>query len=159
MVIMLKRIIALFKPDPADLRDRFLMRFVGRTVIVHAGVTVGWVSELLKEAGGAGHFRFDVRQLPSTKPTPIEWIMHQYIVPLQLPLPLLMKVEQKELFIRHLTRNGKPVHPSEISWMLKEFPEKAHSVLRVSGEGCIAKSGMAVSENDIDYDVGLADLD
>lgn len=159
MVIMLKRIIALFKPDPADLRDRFLMRFVGRAVIVHAGVTVGWASELIKEAGGAGHFRFDIRQQVGLRPTPIEWVVHQYVVPLRLPLPLLIKVKREKLFLRHLTRNGKPVHPSEIFWMLKELPKKAHYVLRVSGESFIAEVGMPISENTIDYDARLAQLD
>lgn len=128
-------------------------------MIVHAGVSVGWVTELLKEAGGAGHFRFDTRQCPGKKPTPIEWIVHQHVVPLHLPLPLLVKVEQNELLIRHLTRNSKPVHPSEIFWMLKEFPKKAHYLLRVCGESFVAEVGMPVSENTIDYDDGLAQLD
>lgn len=150
----LKQIIALFAPRPAELRERFLTRFAGRTLIVHEGLSIGWVSELLKEAGGAGHFRFDIRQSPDTKPTPIEWVVHQHVAPLHLPLPLLIKVEQTQLFIRHLTRKGKPVHPSEIFWMLKEFPEKAHGVLHVSGESFIAEAGMPISENVIDYDPG-----
>lgn len=140
------------------MQERFLARFAGRTVIVHAGVTVGWVSELLKEAGGAGHFRFDIRRQVGSKPTPIEWVMHHAIVPLGLPLPLLIKVERESLYLRHLTRHGKPVHPSEIFWMLKEFPEKAHRVLRVSGKSFIAEDGLPISENAIDYDAGLEEL-
>ena len=127
-------------------------------MIVHAGMTVGWVSELLKEAGGAGHFRFDIRQQIGSKPTPIEWVIYQHVVPLQLPLPLLIKVEKENLYLRHLIRNGKPVHPSEIFWMLKEFPKNAHRVLRVSGKSFIAEDGMPISENTIDYDAGLAEL-
>lgn len=156
---MLKRIIALFKPRPGDLRQRFLARYTGCTLIVHEGLTIGWVSELLKEAGGAGHFRFDIRQPVGSKPTPIEWVVHQHVMPLHLPLPLLIKVEQTQLLIRHLTRQGKPVHPSEINWMLREFPEKAHYVLRVSGESFIPEAGMPISENAVDYEAGLAELD
>lgn len=156
---MLKRIIALFKPSPDDLRQRFLARYTGCTLIVHEGLTIGWVSELLKEAGGAGHFRFDVRQFDPHKPSPIEWVVHAYIKPLAMPLPALIKIEKDVLFLRHLTRNGKPVHPSEINWMLGEFPRKVHYILRLSTDGFVAEQGMPISENAVDYEAGLAELD
>ncbi len=150
---MLKAIISLFHPNPIDLHNRFMQRFAGKTIIVHEGLSIGWVSELLKEAGGGGHFRIDVRKTHSRRPTPIEWVVRQWIVTQNLPLPLLVKVEPERLLIRHLTRHNQPVHPSEIYWMLGEFPLCAHAVLRVSGQVFLAERGLPVSDNEVNYDV------
>jgi hypothetical protein len=152
---MLTKIIAAFRPDPTQLRTRFLQRFAGKTAIVHAGLSIGWVSELNKEAGGGAHFRIDARNLPGNKPSPIEWVVHHHILPQHLPLPLLVKVDGERLLIRHLSRNDAPVHPSEINWMLDEFPQRAHLILTVGGKGFAVKRGMPVADNDIDYDVGF----
>jgi hypothetical protein len=152
---MLKKIIAAFRPDPTALRTRFLQRFAGKTLIVHAGLSIGWVSELNKEAGGGAHFRIDARNLPNHKPSPIEWVVQHHILPQHLPLPLLVKVDGERLLIRHLSRNDAPVHPSEIYWMLGEFPHRAHLILSVGGQGFAVKRGMPVADNDIDYNVGF----
>lgn len=130
-------------------------RFAGRTIIVHNGVSVGWVSELHQEAGGGGHFRIDARRLPSNKPTPIEWVVATAVLPHNLPLPLLIKVEPDALLVRHLTRHGTVVHPSEINWMLGEMPGRVHLVLRPGGQGFVPKRVLPVSENDIDFDVSV----
>ena len=152
---MLKKIIAAFRPDPTLLRTRFLQRFAGKTVIVHAGLSIGWVSELNKEAGGGAHFRIDARNAPGRKPSPIEWVVHHHILPQHLPLPLLVMVDGERLLIRHLSRNDAPVHPSEIYWMLGEFPHRAHLILTVGGKGFAVTRGMPVADNDIDYNVGF----
>lgn len=156
---MLAKIIAVFRPDPTVLRSRFLQRFAGKTIIVHDGLSIGWVGELNKEAGGGAHFRIDVRNAPGRKPTPIEWVVHHHIVPQKLPLPLLVKVDDERLLIRHLTRNHAPVHPSEIYWMLGEFPERAHLVLSVGGKGFAALRGIPVSDNAVDFDAAFSEPD
>lgn len=150
---MLAKIIAAFRPDPTLLRTRFLTRFAGKTIIVHAGLSVGWISELLKECGGGAHFRIDARRAPGRKPTPIEWVVHNHILPQHLPLPLLVKVEGECLLVRHLIRNDAPVHPSELYWMLEEFPARAHLFLTAGGKGFAARRGMPVSENTVNYDL------
>ena len=154
---MLAKIIAAFRPDPTALRTRFLQRFTGRTIIVHDGLSIGWVSELNKEAGGGAHFRIDARNVPDRKPTPIEWVVHHHILPHKLPLPLLVKVNDAQLLIRHLTRNHAPVHPSEIYWMLGEFPERAHLILTVGGKGFAVTRGIPVSDNAVDFDVAFTE--
>lgn len=156
---MLAKIIAAFRPDPTALRARFLQRFAGKTIIVHDGLSIGWVSELNKEAGGGAHFRIDARNPPGRKPTPIEWVVHHHILPHKLPLPLLVKVSVDQLLIRHLTRNHAPVHPSEIYWMLGEFPERAHLVLSAGGKGFAVTRGIPVSDNVVDFDAAFTEPD
>ncbi len=152
---MWSRIIALFRPRPDALKARFLARFAGRTLIVHAGLSIGWVDELLKEAGGGAHFRFDARRPLSARPTPIEWVVHRHVLPQHLPLPLLVKVERDRLLLRHLTRHGAPVHPSEIQWMLQEFPTRAHCVLHAGGNGFRPERMLPVSDNRVTYDLEM----
>lgn len=152
---MLAKIIAAFRPDPTALRTRFLARFANKTIIVHAGLSMGWVSELHKESGGGAHFRIDARRAPGRKPTPIEWVVHHHILPQHLPLPVLIKVEGECLLVRHLVRNDAPVHPSEIYWMLGEFPARAHLILSAGGKGFAVKRGIAVSDNAVNYDVEI----
>lgn len=147
-------IIAAFGKKPAAPLERFIERFGGRTLIVHEGLSIGWVAELLKEAGGGGHFRFDIRNVPSRPATPIEWLVHNHIAPLQLPLPLLMRVETSCLQLRHLTRNGKIVHPSEIYWMLRELPTRAHWVMHLKKGQIVAQAGIAPEDNRVDFDLG-----
>lgn len=154
---MIAKIIALIKPPPSLLRDRFLGRFRGRSLIVHAGVSIGWVEELMKEAGGGGHFRFDARRPPGRKPTPIEWVVHEHLLAHHLPLPLLVKVEAGRLLVRHLTRDGRPVHPSEINWMLDELPHRSHLTLHVRGQGFLPERGLPVADNHVNFDVSELD--
>lgn len=154
---MIRKILALFRPERIDLRERFLDRFAGRTIIVHQGLTIGWVSELMKEAGGGAHFRFDARALPVKRPTPIEWVVERHILPLRLPMPLLIKIDGRDLLIRHLVRNEMPVHPSEIYWMLGEFPERIHFELNASGQGFAMSRRMPVSDNFVDFNAVFAE--
>ena len=153
---MINKILALFRSDRAGLRDRFLARFSGRTVIVHAGLSIGWVSELVKEAGGGAHFRIDVRRPPSRRPTPIEWVVHQQLLPHKIPVPFLVKIDGQHLLIRHLLRNDMPVHPSEIYWMLGEFPHRCHLKLSAAGQSFIATRGISIADNEVNFDAIFA---
>lgn len=134
-----------------DLEQAFADRFAGRTLILHAGLSPGWVDELLKEGGGGAHFRIDVRRRPVGAPTPVEWVVQQHILPLACPLPVLIKVERGCLRLRHLTRSGIPVHPSEIIWMLEELPQRAHWALHIGGGGWHAERGIALADNRIQF--------
>jgi hypothetical protein len=153
---MINKIIAVFRSNPTVLRERFLARFAGKTIIVHDGLSIGWVSELVKEAGGGAHFRIDVRRQPGRRPTPIEWVVHQQLLPHKLPMPFLVKVEHERLLVRHLVRNDMPVHPSEIYWMLTEFPDNHHLLLTAAGKGFIVKRGMSVAENAVNLNATWA---
>lgn len=153
---MINKIIAVFRPDPTVLRERFLTRFVDKTIIVHDGLSIGWVSELVKEAGGGAHFRIDARRAPGRRPTPIEWVVHRHLLPHKLPLPLLVKVESEHLLVRHLVRNDMPVHPSEIYWMLTEFPHTYHLKLTAAGKGFVLARGMSASENAVNLNATWA---
>ena len=134
-------------PDPAAALERaFAARFAGRTLIVHAGLSPGWVAELLKEGVGGAHFRFDARRRAPGPPTPLEWVVEHHILPLACPLPLLVKVDADCLYLRHLTRGGAAVHPSEIAWMLDELPQRAHWTLRL-GSGARAEPGIPLADN------------
>jgi hypothetical protein len=149
---MLNLLGRLSPPSPAQLKSRFMARFAGRTLIVHEGLSIGWVSELMKEAGGGGHFRIDVRRPPDRRPTPIEWLVHRQLLNHPLPLPFLVKVEAERLLVRHLTRNGTPVHPSEINWMLGEFPTRVHLLLTSGeGEGFLPTRVLPVEDNHVEY--------
>lgn len=147
-------IIAAFRKKPADPLSLFVERFRGCTIIIHEGLSIGWVEELMKEAGGGAHFRFDVRNAPGRPPTPIEWLVHRHVVPLRLPLPLLMRVERRNLYLRHLTRNGRIVHPSELYWMLREFPERSHFCLNLAHGAVVPQPGIALDDNKVDFDLG-----
>lgn len=138
--------------DPAsrDL-DRFFARFYGRSVIVHAGFAPEWLEELLKQPGGGGHFRLDVRHGPETRPTPIERVAHEHILPLGLPLPLILKVDTSSLLVRHLTRGGVPVHPTEILDIIGEIDDRHHARLMRRGRGFEVAWGLPVRENEVDW--------
>lgn len=147
-------IIAAFRKKPADPLTLFLTRFSGRTIIIHEGLSIGWIAELMKEAGGGAHFRFDVRNVPGRPPTPIEWLIHRHVLPQRLPLPCLMRVEPGYLRLRHLTRGGRVVHPSELYWMLREFPQRVHLVFDLANGALIARSGIPLDDNKVDFDLG-----
>lgn len=160
MRLLLRRLMARLRRDreepPRLLLSRFLARYVNRTVIVHAGLPSDWLAELLKEPGGAGHFRFDVRRPPGRRPTPIEWIVHRHVLPLGLPLPLILEVREDAVRVRHLRRGGRLLLPSEISWLLDEIGVRHHARLRPTPTGLGAEIGMAASDNRIEYPYGSA---
>ncbi|SIT70163.1 hypothetical protein SAMN05216526_1250 [Ectothiorhodosinus mongolicus] len=140
----------LFRPGPEAQLERFLQRYGGRTLIIHEGFPSNWMKQLLRQAGGGGHFRIDARPLPAAKPTPVEWLVQTHILPIGLPLPLLARVEENMILLRHLNRDGYVVHPSEIAWFLAELSSRHHAALDYSG-GANAISvthGLAISDNE-----------
>jgi hypothetical protein len=128
--------------------SRFLARYVGRTLIVHAGFPSDWLEELLKQPGGGGHFRIDSRQAGSSDPTPVEWLVRRHLLPLELPLPLIVKVTPEGLYVRHLTRGGEAVHPGEIYWLLDEIEERYHARLVVEGGSLRTEFGIDPADNE-----------
>lgn len=141
---------------PSSRIERFFERFGRRTVIVHRGFDPEWLEQLLKLPGGAGHFRVDARRAPGRRPTPIEWLVHEHLLALELPLPLLVKVGRDELLLRHLTRaGGGMLDPSEIGWILDEIDTRYHARLSRRDDGFEIERGLPVSDNEIDYDFSL----
>lgn len=127
--------------------ERFLARYRGRTLIVHAGFPSDWLEELLKQPGGGGHFRIDSRQTGGD-PTPVEWLVRRHLLPLDLPRPLLVKVTADALYVRHLTRGGEAVHPSEIYWLLDEIEDRHHARLLIDGASLRVQVGIDPSDNE-----------
>jgi hypothetical protein len=107
--------------DPRARRVLFFQRYRARTLIVHTGLTIDWLEELLKQGGGGGHFRIDARLTPARTPTPVEWVVHGFILPLGLPLPLIARVSDDSIGIRHLVRHGAVCHPTDIAWILEDM--------------------------------------
>ncbi len=138
-------------------RARLLTRYRGRILIVHRGFEPDWLDELFKLPGGAGYFRIDARQAPGKTPTPVEWLVHDYLLPLDLPLPLLVQVRDDALRVRHLTDAGRVRHPSEIAWMLDELETRHHAMFCPDGDGFRVERGIAVEDNAVEmpYDFSL----
>lgn len=133
---------------------RFFERFAGRSLIVHAGLSMVWLDELLKQGGGAGHFRIDARRPPGPRPTPVEWLVHTHVLKLALPLPLLLKVDRDRVRLRHLQRHGGVCDPGEIGWLLDDMAKagRTHAVLYFENGGWRAEPGIAVEDNDYDIE-------
>ncbi|OYV74835.1 MAG: hypothetical protein B7Z70_11455 [Acidithiobacillus ferrivorans] len=138
--------------SPLLLQQRFLERFARRTIIMHGGFAPGWLAELLKEPGGGGHFRLDLRIPPGTPPSPIEWVMHRFVLPLDLPLPCILRVDEDAIYLRHLLHGEMVGHPSEIPWMLDSIRERHHARLEAVAGGYQSFAGMPRAENAIEYD-------
>lgn len=137
------------KPSsPVELRDRFLERYEGRGLIVHAGFPRDWLEELLKQPGGAGYFRIDARSLEHRRPSPVEWVVAEHLLPLGLPLPLFVLVRSGALRVRHLMRGGSAVHPSDILWFLDELDTRYHALLEVDGDGFRVRRGIDPDDNE-----------
>jgi hypothetical protein len=137
-------------PGPARQLERFRVRFSGHTLIVHRGFSGDWLAELLQQPGGGGHFRLDSRRLPTARPSAIEWLVQVHVLPLELPQPLLLRVREQDVLVRHLDRGGRAVHPSEIAWFLEELETRHHARLRFgNGPGRIdAIRGIPVDDNE-----------
>ncbi|WP_369573350.1 hypothetical protein [Acidithiobacillus sp. IBUN Pt1247-S3] len=135
-----------------SLLDRFFTRFARRSIIVHAGFAEGYFGELLEQPGGGGHFRVDLRIAASTPPSPMDWVVHKQVLPLELPVPLLIQVDEDCLYIRHLVQGKSTGHPSEILWMMDAIRERYHARLLRSGASLLVERGMDTSDNRIDYD-------
>lgn len=142
----------------AEQTEAFFNRFTGRTLILHAGLPAWWTGELTALAGGGAHLRLDVRQIGDTRPTPVEWMARQHILPQNPPLPLLVRVEQQQVLrIRHLQSGNNLLHPSDLWWILQEFDQRWHFRIQVLAEGCQVDNGIALHDNDLDYTSILAD--
>lgn len=139
-----------FAGRPIRQLQRFRDRFTGRTLILHGGFPADWLEELLRQPGGGGHFRLDIRALPASRPTPVEWLVQTHVLPLDLPLPMLMQVRERDVLVRHLHRRGNAVHPSEIAWFLEELDTRHHARLLFSdAPGRIdAERGLKIDENE-----------
>lgn len=128
---------------------RFFSRYKDRTLIIHRGFPPNWLGELLKQPGGGGHFRIDVTQIQNTTPTPVEWLIHQFILPLELPLPLLIQVVNDDtLFVRHLLRDNRTVHPSELILFLEEMNDRHHFCLSRDGASLQSRQGIPLTDNE-----------
>jgi hypothetical protein len=132
--------------------ERFLERFFGRLVIVHAGLSPGWLRELEREGAARGMFRFDVRRRARRRATPMESVVLEQVLPRGLPLPLLMRVEHDGLRLRHLTRGGHPVHPSELPAIVAELDRRYHVWLRVRGRHLAPHAGLQAADNRVFFE-------
>jgi hypothetical protein len=157
---LLRMLVGRPSADPRARRAAFFERYRRRTLIVHQGLTVDWLEELLKQGGGGGHFRIDARLTPARTPTPVEWVVHEFILPLGLPLPLIAQVADESIRIRHLVRHGGLCHPGDIGWILEDMGAgdsglgRAHAVLFAHGDGFRAERGIASDDNAIDTPYG-----
>lgn len=136
------------RQGPKWLRQQFLDRYAGRTLIAHAGFPPQWLRELLKQPGGGGHFRLDVRHIDHRHPSPVEWFVRDHVLPLKLPLPLLIRVTEEQILLRHLTRADKPVHPGEIQWFLEELDTRHHLSLSISDDDFVPGTGIPLDDNE-----------
>lgn len=145
---------------PCARRAAFFQRYRARTLIVHTGLSIDWLEELLTQGGGGGHFRLDARMVPARTPTPVEWVVHDFILPLQLPLPLIARISADSIRIRHLVRHGSTCHPADVGWILEDMgdgvggPGRAHAVLYPHGDGFRAERGIPIDDNCIDTPYG-----
>lgn len=144
------------KRPPAEQRlQQFFQRFMQRTIIVHAGFDADWLVELIKQPGGGGHLRLDIRKPPGKRPHPLEWVVHEHVLTLDLPLPLLIVVKPEGLYLRHLTRGERAVHPSEILWFLDEIDNRYHALMRSTHDGFQITHGIAIDDNIAEAIFGL----
>jgi len=137
---------------------RFFARYAGRTLIVHQGLAIDWLEELLKLGGGAGHFRIDARH-PLDGKSPVLWVTHRFILPLHLPLPVLCDIGKDAIQIRHLMSRGHLCHPADIGWILDDvrYKSRRHAVLTSASWRLIARYELPVSDNAYELDFGTPD--
>ncbi len=136
--------------------DAFFGRFANRTLILHDGLTLEWLTELLKVGGGGGHFRLNIRQPSGPHPTPIEWVVHHDILPLQLPLPLVCAVGTDRIDIRHLRVRGRVCHPADIAWILDDMRTRGrrHATLQRKDGTLHPSCDLPVDDNAYEIDCG-----
>lgn len=144
--------------SPAAQLAAFFARYRGRSLILHAGLPVAWLEELLQQGGGGAHFRLDARTLPGdTRASPVEFFAREYLLPLELPLPILVKVDAERVAVRHLQRYGGLCHPSDIAWILDDIKERArvHACCIRKGNTVEVVRGIPVSDNAIETPDGM----
>ena len=149
-------------PDPAALRQAFFDRYAGRSLIVHEGLPDGWLGKLMHEPGGAGHFRIDVRQ-PAFRPAaprrelyPVQYLVREHLLSLQLPLPFLVKVEDRDhLRARHLRRHGGVCDPAEVAMILEDMTQRPNALLVPEDGGFAVDWVLEVEDNGVETPYGL----
>lgn len=138
---------------------RFFSRYTDRTLIIHRGLSVDWLDELFKTGGAAGHFRFDASTPLSKQPTPIEWLVHQFLLPLNMPLPILCDVGDNYIAVRHLIHKGRLCHPADMGWILEDMRirHRRHFCLFYKETEMIVQQEMSPDDNDyeINFDSTL----
>ena len=148
-------------PSAADLRQRFFDRYAGCSLIVHQGFPEGWLGKLVHEPGGGGHFRIDVRQPayrgdPPRRPAPVQWLVREHILPLGLPLPVLVKVEERDhLRVRHLRRHGGVCQPEEVAMIYEDIAARPHALLLPEDDGFAVDWGINLEDNRVDTPYGM----
>lgn len=166
MAGMLPKLLALLglrprTPDQTALITAFFGRYAGHKLIVHAGLEPDWLKELLKTAGGGGIFRYDRRQAAGSPPAPIEYLVGAFVLPLALPLPLLLVVGADHIRVRHLVRDGRTCHPTDINWILDDMARdeaapRVHAILRRRDGGLAVERGIPVEDNAVDTGYGFS---
>lgn len=131
-------------------------RFNGRTLIVHSGVPEDWLKELLNQPGGSGYFRVDTRIQTTERPSPVEKFVNDQLLPLGLPLPFMAKIDYDDVYLRHLTRNGDLIDPSEVGMIHTEIESRYHIRLSIEKAKTQAFPGMDLEDNDISIESVLA---
>lgn len=136
------------KSSPAEQYAALLERYAGRYLIVHQGFPDEWLESLMKQPGGAGYFRIDTRKPQSKSPSAVEWLCHEHLLPLGLPSPLFVRINEQQCLVRHLTRDGQEwVDSSDLLWFIDELDERHHKRLLWNGEGFDVESGIDVYDN------------
>ncbi len=138
----------------ADMLGPFFDRFSGRTVIVHCGLDVRWLTELLATGGGGRHLRFDLRHAQSRPVSPLEHVIQRLILPLALPLPLILRIDPDAILVRHLLRSGTICDPSETAWILDEIGTRFHAALRRDANGMRLERSLPPEENSFSLPAG-----
>ncbi|MFA9461877.1 hypothetical protein [Thiohalorhabdus methylotrophus] len=150
------------EPDQNNLQKAFFDRYTGRTLLVHDGLPQGWLGKLVHEPGGGGHFRIDVSG-PAFRPGtpirrlyPVQWLVREHILPLGLPRPVLVKVEDRDhLRARHLRRHGGVCDPAEVGMILEDMTERPHALLYPEEGGFSVDWVLDPEDNLVDTPYGL----
>jgi len=131
-------------------------RFSGRVLLVHAGLPEEWLRNLLSQPGGNSYFRIDIREETDERPSPVEKFVHDQLLPLELPMPFLAKIDYDNVYLRHLTRGPDLVDPSEVGMMHSEIDHRHHIRLSIEKAKTESFPGMAIEDNNIDIETILA---
>lgn len=125
-------------------------RFENRGIIAHRGFPDQWLTELLKQPGGGGYFRLDLRLISASgRQTPLEWLTRTHLLPIGIPVPFFIKIRSKNIWIRHLLNNEFIIHPTELYWLTEEIENRYHACLQVTDGHLSTTLGLAHQDNQI----------
>lgn len=136
---------------------RFFSQYKGRTLIVHNGLAVDWLEELFKLGGAAGHLRINAARLSGSRPTPVEWVVREFLLPLNLPLPLLCDIDPGEIRVRHLTIRHHICHPADIGGILDDMRSLSRCHARLTADGHRLMTRHELASDDNRYDIRIGD--